>query len=338
MRAALGLVVALSSLAALAVALPACSSANDDPVPPPCSGVAPAEQEACLTEHYFHGYAPQAIASCPGFIPTTKKLDARREITFFQGGPIRDEAVRAEGQFLQRYYEPYTLAFFTRAPAAPSGLSFALNATNAELADLARQVGVKPGVQPTPEQSKALEKLTGDLLFAGLRSFVQSQSSPPRKAINVVILPHIASPDVAAQFQSGVIAGLGLSPTLFKNVAADDASKNLFELIGLGDDFTPTLFVGHEDVVALAKSPDVIVSHELGHAMGLQHTTGPGDLMTQFAASNACVPGLTDDEIDVIKSTAALSREAAVPGAACAWQRLFDLRDSVVRAALAQAR
>jgi hypothetical protein len=55
--------------------------------------------------------------------------------------------------------------------------------------------------------------------------------------------------------------------------------------------------------------------------------------MTQYAASNACIPGLTDDEIEVIKSTSA---SLGVSSASCAWQRLFDLRDSVVRAVLAQ--
>jgi hypothetical protein len=329
MRSTQLLSFALAALAALA----GCSSASDPP-PPPCEGVAPAEQEACLTDHYFHGYAPQGIPACAGFVPTQKKLADRREITFFLGGgTVVDAFVRAEGQFLQRYYEPYELTFFTRQPAGPSGLAFALNATNAQLADLSRQVGLKAGEKPTPEQEKALEKATGDLIFGDLRNFIRAQSNPPRKSINVVVLAHIASPDVAAQFQGGVIAGLGLSPTLFKNVAADDASKNLFELIGLGEDFTPTLFVGHTDVVGLAKSPDVIVSHELGHAMGLQHTKDPGNLMTQFAASNACVPGLSDAEIDVLKTTAAM---AGTPDALCAWHRLFEMRDSVVRAVLAQ--
>jgi hypothetical protein len=324
---------ASASLLFFLLGIGACSSASSDPIPPPCEGVAPAEKETCLTDHYFHGYGPLGIAACQGFVPTQKKLAARREINFFTGGPVVDAYVRAEGQFLQRYYEPYELAFFTGVPAAPAGLSFALNGTTEQLAELARRAGITPGVQPTAAQSKELEQTTGELLFADLRNFVRAQSNPPRKAINVVVLAHIASPDIAAQFQGGVIAGLGLSPTLFKNVAADDPSKNLFELIGLGEDFTPTLFVGHSDVVALAKSPDVIVSHELGHSMGLQHTTGQGDLMTQYAASNACIPGLTDDEIEVIKSTSA---SLGVSSASCAWQRLFDLRDSVVRAVLAQ--
>ena len=311
----------------------ACSSASSDPIPPPCEGAAPADQEACLTEHYFKGYGPVGIAACEGFVPTQMKLAARREIDFFTGGTVVDAYVRAEGQFLQRYYATYELTFFARAPAAPAGLSFALNGTNEQLAELARRAGLTPGAEPTAAQSKLLEQSTAELIFADLRNFVRAQSNPPRKAINVVVLAHIASPDIAAQFQGGVIAGLGLSPTLFKNVAADDPSRNLFELIGLGEDFTPTLFVGHTDVVALAKSPDVIVSHELGHSMGLQHTTAKGDLMTQFAASNACIPGLSDDEIEVIKTTSA---SLGVSSASCAWQRLFDLRDSVVRAVLAQ--
>jgi hypothetical protein len=316
---------------ALLAAAACSSSSNVTAAPPPCEGVAPADRETCLTNHYFHGFAPQNLPPCPRFVPTRQKLAARREIEFFLGSTnVVDDYARAEGQFLQRYYEPYELTFFTQTPAVACGLPFALNATSAQLADVARQVGIAPGAQPTPEQQKALEKATGDLLFADIRNFIRAQSNPPRKSINVVILAHIASPDVAAQLSGGVIAGLGLSPTLFKNVAANDASKNLFDLIGLAEDFTPTLFVGHTDVVALAKSPDVIVSHELGHAMGLQHTQEPGNLMTQFAASNACLPGLTDEEIAVLKST------GGVIEAPCAWQRLFDVRDTVVRAILAQ--
>ena len=307
-----------------------CSSATaGPPPPPPCQG--DADQQTCLTAHYFQGFSPETIEPCPGFVATVKKVSARREIDFFLGGGVVDDNARAEGQFLQRFYQTYDLTFFTTQPAGPAGLEFALDASTAQLAALPAQVGIAPGANPTPEQQKALDKATGDLLFAGLRAFIRGQSNPPRKSINVVVLPHIASPDVAASFQGGVVAGLGLSPTLFKNVAADDASKNLFELIGLDEDFTPTLFVGHADVVALAKSPDVIVAHELGHAMGLQHTQDPGNLMTQFAASNACIPGLDDAEIAVLKSTGAL---LAAPDLGCAWRRLFEIRDSVVRAVL----
>jgi len=313
---------------AIAIGGVACGSSSD-PIPPPCDGVLPEAKQACLTEHYFRGYAPQTIEACTNFVVTTQKVAAEKEITFFTGGSAVDAFVRTEGQFLQRFYEPYELTFFTRQAAAPAPLSYALNATNAQLADIARQVGLESGQQPTAAQTAEINRRVGELIFSDVRNFVRSQSNPPRKGINVVILGQIASPDVASQFMGGVIAGLGLSPTLFKSIAADDPSKDLFELIGLGDDFTPTLFVGHDDVTRLAKAPDVIVAHELGHAMGLQHTKAEGDLMTQYSGSRSCLPGLTDKEVDVLKSTGARI------GAACGWDRLFGLRDAVVRAVIA---
>lgn len=320
------------------VVLGACSS-DDAGAPPPCEGVAPEGREACLTDYYFRGYGAQPVAPCAGFTPTSMKVAGRKEIDFFLGGTSVDAFARAEGQFLQRFYETYELTFFTRNAAAPAGLAYALDASNVELARLPAQLGIPTNRDPTAEERARLDKAVGDLVFKSLRDFVARQSNPPRKSINVVVLDHIASPDVAASFSGGVIAGLGLSPTLFANIAADDASKNLFELIGLGPDFTPTLFVGHGDVVRLARSPDVIVSHELGHAMGLQHTQAQGDLMTQFSASKECLPGLTDKEIEVLKRTGTFLRSddgAAVRGQEMHdARRLFDLRDALVRGVLA---
>src|SRR4051794_6352545 len=95
----------------------ACSSPAKNSVPPPCAGVAPDAAEACLTEHYFKGYAAQPLDACQGFVPTTQKVAGRKEIFFFLGGPSVDGAAQIEGQFLQRFYETYDLTFFTKEPA-----------------------------------------------------------------------------------------------------------------------------------------------------------------------------------------------------------------------------
>lgn len=324
------------ALAVALLALPVVAACDeDDPAAPlPCAGQAGEALETCLTAHYFQGYEPQSAPACAGvgFVPATRKVSQRKELTLFLGdGDIVDVDVRTEGRFLQRFFEPYELTLFTRAAAVPSGLGNALSGTNASLNAAARAAGAVPGRTPTPSEQAAIDAAVADAIFAPLRRFIASQSSPPRSAISVVVLEQIASPDVAKQLGNGsVLVGLGLSPQLFRDIAEGDSSKDLFTLMGLPADFTPTLLVGHRDIVRLAKTPDVVVAHELGHAMGLQHTFVEGDLMTQGSGSRSCLPGLTDEEVDALRDGAFSLTEAS-----CGWHRLFALRDAIVRDALA---
>lgn len=316
------------------VLLVACSDAI--PAAPEAKACDDLTQEACLNERYFTGYAPQSADLCSGIAHATQKIAGRRELVLFHGGVITDENVVTEGRFLQRFFAPYELAFYTRQKAEPSALKNALNGNSNSIAQI-RYENTEIGKPATPAQEIAIEKATNELLFGDLRKFIGARPKSPNGAINVVVVEHIFSPGLANSlaFESGdrsVVVGLGISPALFKNIAADDPSTNLFEAIGLDEDFAQTLVVGHIDVTTLAQNPDAIVAHELGHSMGLQHTKEPGNLMTQFSASSKCLPGLTDKEVNALKSA------ATVIDTSCAWRRILDLRASMVRTALARVR
>jgi hypothetical protein len=281
----------------------ACSSSSGSEYRPPCSSAAPDQQESCLTAHYFEGDPPNAENQpCAGFVVGDEKIGGRREIGFFTGIGIGDDDVQKEGRWLARFYEPYELTFFTRAPSQNCGFEFALNGTNAEFSDAARQAGVEPGVEPTAEQEAELNRLVGEIMFREVRTFVQGESNPPKDRVNVVVLAHITGPDIQSQL-NGVIGGLGLSPRLLRDIAEGDPNKNLFEILALPEEFTPTLLLGHDDIERLARNVDGIVAHEMGHALGLQHTQEPGNLMTQGQSQTACKPGLTNEQITQLRDT-----------------------------------
>lgn len=302
----------------------ACSSSSGE-YHPPCESAPPDQQETCLSAHYFEGGTNgDTNEPCPGFIPGDQKISGRREVGLFMGIGVGDDDAIQEGRWLARFYQPYELTFFTRQPAKYCGFEFALSGTNAEFNDAARRAGVEPGVEPTPEQEAEVNRLVGEIMFREVRTFVQGESNPPKDRVNVVILAHIAGPDIASQL-NGVIGGLGLSPRLLRDIAEGDPNKNLFEILALPEEFTPTLLLGHDDIQRLAKNVDGIVAHEMGHALGLQHTQEGGNLMTQGQSTKACRPGLTNEQITQL-------REASEPMQhEIGLRRALDVHHAVVK-------
>jgi len=301
----------VASLAGTSLAINGCSGSDGEDKPSaiestrtdPCASNTN-DRSGCLTDHYFAGFIESTLPACALAAPTGR-LDGKIEIGLLAAAAIHDEAVISEARLLPGYYNRYGLSFWTGLPVRQVRMTAALSGTQAEFEKRLRDVGIDPKSETgTQAQVDQATQIARDLFFGDLRALVTEVSNPVKARIEVVVLSHVASAEFAVLAglpKGATIAGLGLSPKVFSEIAADEPDKNLFTSLGLPQNFTATLFVGHEDIVKLAKSAEAIVSHELGHCMGLQHTKTSGNLMTQLSASNACRPELTNEQLAKIR-------------------------------------
>jgi hypothetical protein len=254
--------------------------------------------EACFTKHYLHGAEPDDGATCD--TGSKNAIHAKRRLVFHTSPASGDAAAQKEGRILQRYFAPYDLQFTTNQSARFVWFEQALDGDIASIEARARAEGLDVA-NPSPSQKARLRALVGETITANVRSFVTSVSSPPTTDVHVVVISQIVAAALAKQMSlNGTIVGLGLSPQLLRDVQAGDSSQNLFELFGLPAEFSPVLFIGNADLVALASGNvgDVVAAHELGHSMGLQHTTDPKNLMyPNVNAQTVCLPALSDAQV-----------------------------------------
>ena len=290
----------------LVAALAACSSSSTGTgggaATDACAG---ADPDACFSDHYLHGAAAEAEPTCD--TGSKNAIHGKRRLVFHTSSSSGDAAAVAEGRSLQRYFAPYDLQFSVDQPATFVGFENAIEGDVATVEARARAEGLDVA-SPTPAQTSRLRAITGDVLAANMKSFIASVSSPPTSDVHVVVLSQIFSASLAKELQlKGTIVGLGLSPKLLRDVQAGDANKNLFELFGLPAEFTPVLFIGYADLARLTTPTigEVVVAHELGHAMGLQHTTDPKNLMyPQADAQTLCLPTLSDAQVTGLAAVA----------------------------------
>jgi hypothetical protein len=309
---------------------------------------APCTAEGCFTEHYFGALSDTQSVACSPVTPSDR-LGMSVGVSLFWGGGVEDGAIAARGSQLQRFFQPYALDFHTARGADDSHLAYAMRGSSAELDAALAQANIPTDRAPTSEELHRANRAVGPIIFADLRAFVLGH--PQAHTVNMVVLEHVVAPELSAYLFNGSAAniiGFAISPALFAQVSASDPEYDLWEMTGVTGDFTPALFMGDADVHALPGSADNVIAHEMGHALGLPHSTQPANLMMP-GQNRPCEEALSPDQLAEIRqdvsdqvpgsdagsldaaSTTSIARRDVLPSVVSSIVRAWQLRQAPQR-------
>ncbi len=257
---------------------------------------------------------------CDGFdAAPVPAVDGRLHLVVHRSELVSEATVHALLERAQAYYAPYGLwltvdevrelppAFPAEEGVHGGKASDALLAgTRLELNAKVKAAGL-PEAPSTPEEQAKVDAVVQELVMGPYKRLVGELAREPASArdqqgpdgrIHVVFLQDIARPGSLGEALFQELRGLTVSPWL--QDSAPEESTRLLRMLDLPERFVPVAVVGIHPMDNLGPSAvDVTLAHELGHALGLPHVEGKGDLMQD--GIHRCVPPLRPEQAGALR-------------------------------------
>ena len=262
------------------------------------------EGDDAATARYFAGYVPTSLLPCHD--TPAPRIGGLVEVRILLGEGVSERDMLDCTQGLQRYFEPLDLWFYTSRSAESVAVDTLLDAADGEIVYALGDAGLSTDGQWTPEEVGRAGEVLSALLFAPLRAFMRDHAADGHGHVNVVLVRSIVGHPIGASlFPDGKPNGLGLSPTMLSRSTDQDELAQLYGLLGLEEDFTPTVFIARDAILLDGVRCDFAMAHHMGHALGLPHALFPGNLM-HSAEVERCVPVLDQEQSDALVDIRAL--------------------------------
>jgi hypothetical protein len=251
------------------------------------------------------------LADCE--VSNPADLGIGTELRIFRGPGVTEGDLRAFFSGLQRYYSQYGVTMSTRYDVIDVPFTEAMILDmNALAARVEAETGLDLNGSLTTEEEALVTASIGRGVLHNVRELIRVYATPRREFTDVILLAEMVTkelPPELAKFRG--LAGLGLSPELLGRVPVDDPAAQLYDWLGVSDDFTPLAVVGVGPVKTHLENPDIVMAHEIGHTYGLVHTVDVGNLLHQ--GETDCWLELNSSQLEEIRlATGAIAHTGGV--------------------------